>query len=255
VIHSLGVQEAVKIAAPGGSRKVRARPPDLSPGPHVARFLDYAVRFLPACPTMRRSLIALIALFAAAPAAAQPTQAAAAQDGGTYRSSAGFILDLPAGWVRAPESAVEEVSRASGTLPPGLTYEAVFQTDRARWPAPPFAAIARGAAPDWLTPEEFRRRGTAGRAQALLQSRANRTDTLSTGRVGMRLGIPWWDETNRAAWMRAEIEATGGFSWTVTMLHPSGGWMILIQYYAAAGADEEQVLAQLDGVIRSLRVD
>jgi hypothetical protein len=39
------------------------------------------------------------------------------------------------------------------------------------------------------------------------------------------------------------------------MLHPSGGSMILIQYYSAAGADEEQVLAQLDAVIRSLRVD
>ena len=42
---------------------------------------------------------------------------------------------------------------------------------------------------------------------------------------------------------------------TVLMLHPSGGWVIMLQYYADAGADEEQVLAQLDEVVRSLRVD
>ncbi len=65
----------------------------------------------------------------------------------------------------------------------------------------------------------------------------------------------WWDEANRASWVRADDEATGGFAWTVVMLHPSGGSLIMLQYYAAAGADEEQVLAQLDEVVRSLRVD
>lgn len=201
---------------------------------------------------MRRFLIALAVLFAAVPAAAQQTQPATAQSAGTYRSPSGFVVDLPAGWVRAPASAVEEVSRASGTLPPGLTYEAVFQAGDARWPAAPFAAIARGVAPSWLTPAEFRRRGTAGDAQARLQGNADR---VGAGRLGMRVGVPWWDEDNDATWMRVEIEATGGFAWTVMMLHPAGGVIIMLQYYAEAGADEEQVLAQLDEVIRSLRVD
>jgi hypothetical protein len=149
---------------------------------------------------------------------------------------------------------VEDVRRAAPANP-GLTHEAVFQTGRARWPSPPFASIARGVAPDWLTPEEFRRRWTAPEAQARLQGNAVRADTSRLGRVGMRMGEPWWDEANKAAWMRAEMEAIGGFSWTVMKLHPAGGSMILIQYYSAAGADEEQVLAQLDEVVRSIRVD
>jgi hypothetical protein len=200
---------------------------------------------------MRRLLIATLAVFAAAPIAAQQTQPAAT----TYRSPAGFVLDLPGEWVRAPASAVEEVSRAAGTPPQGLTYEAVFQTGRGRWPAPPFAAIARGDAPDWLTPAEFRRRWTANQAQARIQENAVRADTMRGVRVGMRVGVPWWDEANRAAWIRAGVETTGGFTWTVLMLHPRGGAMIILTYYSAPGADEEQVLAQLDGVVRSLRVD
>jgi hypothetical protein len=201
---------------------------------------------------MRRFLITTLALFAAVPIAAQ--QEAAAQGASTYRSESGFTVDLPAGWVRAPESAVEDVRRTAPANP-GLTYEAVFQVGRARWPAPPFAAIAVGVTPDWLTPAEFRRRWTSSDAQAKLQDGVARADTNRLGRVGMRMGAPWWDEANDAAWMRADMEATGGFSWTVMMLHPAGGSMILIQYYSAAGADEEQVLAQLDEVIRSLRVD
>lgn len=190
-----------------------------------------------------RLLSALFAVVLAAPAAAQGAN--------TYRSPAGFVVDLPAGWVRAPAAAVEEVSRAVPT--PGLTYEVVFQPGGVRWPAPPFFTIARGVTPSWLTPEEFRRRGTADDAQAQLQGRANRADPA--GRVGLRVGVPWWDEANRATWMRMESGPAGGFAWTVMMLHPSGGSMIIIAYYAAAGADEEQVLAQLDGMIRSLRVD
>jgi hypothetical protein len=194
----------------------------------------------------RGAVLVLFASVLAAPAAAQ--------DASTYRSPAGFVVDLPAGWVRAPESAVEDVRRAAPASP-GLTHEAVFQIGRARWPSPPFASIARGVTPDWLTPAEFRRRWTASDAQAKLQDGAVRADTNRLGRVGMRMGAPWWDEANKAAWMRADMEATGGFSWTVMMLHPAGGSMILIQYYSAAGADEAQVLAQLDQVIRSIRVD
>jgi hypothetical protein len=200
---------------------------------------------------MRIRFFSVLALFAAVPLAALP---AAAQDTQTYRSAeGGFALDLPAAWVRAPASAVEEVSRAAAT--PGLTHEAVFQAGRGRWPAPPFAAIARGAAPDWLTPAEFRRRWTADGAQARLQSGAVRADTIRGIRVGMRVGVPWWDEANKAAWIRAGVEATGGFTWSVLMLHPSGGSMIILSYYSAPGADEAQVLAELDEVIRSVRVD
>jgi hypothetical protein len=187
----------------------------------------------------------LLALAATAPVAAQGAN--------TYRSPAGFALDLPAGWVLAPDAALEEVSRAAPT--PGLTYEAVFQAGGARWPAPPFAAIARGVAPRWLTPEEFRRRWTADDAQSHVQGMADRADTLRSIRVGLQVGVPWWDSANRAAWLRAEVGATGGFAWTVMMLHPSGGWMIMIQYYAAAGTDEGQVLALLDDVVRTLRMD
>jgi hypothetical protein len=131
----------------------------------------------------------------------------------------------------------------------------VFQAGRGRWPAPPFAAIARGVAPDWLTPAEFRRRWTAGQAQSRLQENAARADTVRGARVGMRVGEPWWDEANRAAWIRADVQVTGGFTWTVLMLHPAGGSMIILTYYSAPHADEAQVLTELDGVIRSLRVD
>jgi hypothetical protein len=195
---------------------------------------------------MRTRFIAvLLASALAAPAAAQGAN--------TWRHPSGFALDLPAGWVRAPDAAVAEVSRAAGTPPPGLTYEAVFQAGGAPWPAAPFAAIALGATPRWLSPEEFRRRFTADEAQARLQDHANRADTLRAGRAGLRVGAPWWDQANRAAWIRAGVGATGGVAWTVLMLHPSGRSMILLVYYGAPGADEEQVLAELDGVVRSLR--
>jgi hypothetical protein len=198
---------------------------------------------------MRLLLIATLSLFAAAPIAAQPAPGA-----GTYRSPAGFVLELPAGWVRAPDAALEQVRNATPT-PPGLTYEAVFQAGPARWPSPPFAALAFGETPSWLTPEEFRRRSTAASAQAQLQRRATRADTLATGRVGLQVGEPWWDEANRAMWMRIGVQATGGAAWTVSMLNPTGRGMIILTYYGAAGADEEQVLAQLDSVIRSVRAD
>lgn len=198
---------------------------------------------------MRRSLFAFLALLAAAPVAAQQAQPAQAQGVNTYRSPAGFVLDLPAEWTRAPASTVEEVSSAAAT--PGLTYEAVFEAGGAG----SLAAIARGAAPRSLTLAEFRRRWTTGEAQAKMQGLATGADTVRGMRVGLRVGVPWWDEANRASWIRADVQATGGFAWTVLMLHPSGGWLIMLQYYAEAGENEEQVLAQLDEVIRSLRVD
>jgi hypothetical protein len=236
------------IAAPGGGRKVRTGRCAL----YIRRAGGEIERPAVCSPArshpMRiRSLAVLLALAAAAPAAAQEAT--------PYRSPAGFVLDLPAGWVRAPDAAAEEVSRAAGTPPAGLTYEAVYQVGGSRWPAPPFVAIARGVTPRWLTPEEFRRRWTANDAQTRLQGGANRADTLRSGRVGMEMGVPWWDSANRAAWLRAESDPLGGFAWTVMMLHPSGGWMIMLVYYAAAGADEGEVLAQLDAVVRSLRVD
>lgn len=196
---------------------------------------------------MRRFLILATALFAALPAAAQDTQ--------TYRSAqGGFALDLPAAWVRAPASAVAEASRASAN--PELTYEAVFEAASARPTSGLFVAvIARQVAPRWLTPEVFRRRWTAGDARAKPQGVATGADTLRGIRVGRQAGVPWWDEASRASWIRLDDEATGGFGWTVLMLHPSGGWVIMLQYYAAAGTDEEQVLAELDRVVRSLRVD
>lgn len=190
-----------------------------------------------------RTFALLLAFVAAAPAAAQGP--------GTYRSESGFVLDLPAGWVRAPESAVEEVRSASRQ--PALTFEAVFQAGGTRWPEPPFAAIAVGPTPRWLTPEEFRRRWTADDAQTELQRRANRADTLQAGRVDARVGVPRWDPDTRAAWLRTEMGATGGVSWSAFMLHPSGRAMIILQHYGAPGTDEEQVREELRGVVRSLR--
>ena len=197
--------------------------------------------------TMRRFLILATALFAALPAAAQDTQ--------TYRSAeGGFVLDLPAAWVRAPASAVEEASRAS--VMRSLTYEAVFEAASARPASAMFVAvIARRVVPRGLTLEEFRRRATAGDHQAKPQGLATAADTVRGIRVGRQGDVPWWDEANRASWVRIDDEEIGGFAWTVVMLHPSGGSVIMLQYYAAAGADEEQVLAQLDEVVRSLRVD
>ena len=206
-----------------------------------------ALCFPSLCPTVRRFLILATALFAALPAAAQDTQ--------TYRSAeGGFALDLPAAWVRAPASAVEEARRASAR--PSLTYEAVFEAASARPASAMFVAvIARRVVPRGLTLEEFRGLATASGAQPRLQGLATGADTARGVRVGLREGETWWDEANRASWVRADDEATGGFAWTVLMLHPSGGSLIMLQYSANAGQDEEQVLAQLDEVVRSLRVD
>jgi hypothetical protein len=196
---------------------------------------------------MRRFLILATALFAALPAAAQDTQ--------TYRSAeGGFTLDLPAAWVRAPASALEEMSSASAGS--GLTYEAAFDAAGGPWAKVQFsAAIARRAVPRRLTLEEFRRRSTGADAQARMQAVAPGEETRGGIRMRLQVGVPWWDEANRASWMRADVGAAGDFAWTVMMLHPSGRSVIMLQYYAEAGADEEQVLAQLDEVVRSLRVD
>jgi hypothetical protein len=193
-----------------------------------------------------RLLSVLIPLVLAAPAAAQGATT-------PYRSEAGFALDLPTGWVRAADRAVDDLRNASPASP-GLTYEAVFQVARARWPSPPFAAIARGVAPDWLTPEEFRRRFTADDAQARIQRQTDQGDTLRVVRLRAHVGAPRYDAATRAAWVRAE-SGSSGFVWTVLMLHPSGGSLIMLLYQGDAGTDEEQALRQMESVVRSLRVD
>jgi hypothetical protein len=194
---------------------------------------------------MRRFLILLAALFAAVPATAQVA----------WRSDAGYVVDLPDGWVPVSDRHLNELRRSLSPENPAGTQvvEAAFQTGGAEYPAPPFAAIARVDFGQRITQEQFSAEFAAP-DQALLQRMAD-----SVEGVRARMGVPVWDPENRVAWLRAEMQASGGsatlFAWSAMALHPSGRSMITILYYGPRGQDEREVVAQLTSIVRSLRAD
>ena len=195
---------------------------------------------------MRTALLLLSAFVLAAPAAAQGAN--------PYRSDSGFAVDLPAGWLPVSDRHLSELRRnLRPENPAGVqTVEAAFQAGSARYPAPPFAVIARVDFGQRITPDEFAAEFDAP-DQALLQSMAD-----SVAGIRTRMGVPVWDAENRVALLRAEVRSSGSaplFAWTAMALHPSGRAMITLVYYGPLGQDERPVVAQLRSVVRSLRVD
>jgi hypothetical protein len=189
-------------------------------------------------------LSVLLVLAAAAPVRAQSAW--------TYRSDAGFALDLPAHWVRAPDQAL------AAMIQPGtesITYEAAFRLTDAPLPAAPFAAIARMDLPEPVTQEEFAAAFTNGDPQAEMQDGLDQTPA---GKAGARAGVPRWDSANGMAWGRVDLPSNGtsaSFGWTAMMLAPSGRAMIVLAYYGPPGADETAVLAEMKSIVLTLRAD
>lgn len=193
-----------------------------------------------------RLLPVVLALLAAVPARGQSTS--------TYRSDAGFAVDLPASWVRVPDEALDAV-RQSAAGQAGTVYEAGFRLTDAPWPAPPVAAIALVDIPEPITVDDFAAEFQEAGTQAEMQ---DALDETPAGQLGGRAGVPRWDEATGAAWMRMSLRSDGttpAFAWSAMMLAPGGRAMIVLVYYGPPGADEMPVLAQMKSVVRSLRPD
>jgi hypothetical protein len=191
-------------------------------------------------PTMRRSLIPLIALFAAAPVAAQQTQA--------FHSEAGYTVQLPAAWQPLPDAVIEALQQASERAGEGVTVEAGYRiTDVS------FLVISWLDVGQTITPEEFAEEVTGATAQAQMQEGAELL------RQGMSVGAPIWDAENRTVWARSQVPASGQtaaqFSWGASTLHPDGRTVVVFAISAVSGADEARVRADLLQIVRSLRVD
>lgn len=192
-----------------------------------------------------RSLTALAVLFAAAPAAAQGTQ--------TYRSEAGFSLELPAHWVRMPDSALDAVRRSNAQSDRPVAYEAVYRGSDSPFPAPPVIYLAWGQLGRKVTVEQFGAEFAGQGAREEMQAGA---DTLPA-RARRPLETSW-DAENRIAWIRRALRPDGqlpAFVWLAATLHPDGDRMIALTYYGAAGEDEDRVRADLRAILHSLRTD
>lgn len=186
-----------------------------------------------------RRLVPLIALFAAAPAAAQQTQG--------FRSDAGYSLELPAHWVRVPDEALEG---PQATLDDGV-YEAGYRAGPRAWPVPPIFGIARIDVPEVMSREDFVEAFAGAQARADMQAGLNET-TSAEG----RLNAPRWDAENEIVWVRLALESTGSgppFAWMAIKRVLGGRAVIMLMYYGAQGEDEARVRADLLGIARSLR--
>jgi hypothetical protein len=192
-----------------------------------------------------RSIAALAAtLLAAAPAAAQQAQ--------TFQSDAGYSVDLPAGWERMPDEALDPARQSDIDFGDG-TYEAVFKVGNAPWPRPPIFGIARLDLPREMTLEEFAAEFNGPDARA--QAQAGLDDTPS-GQAGARVNVPRWDAASRSAWMRVSFKSDGtspAFGLSAFTLAPSGRAMIVFAYFGAPHTSEERAQAELEAVVRSLR--
>lgn len=193
---------------------------------------------------MRRILIPLVALFAAAPLAAQQTQA--------FESEAGYTVQLPAGWRQMPDAEVEVMRQAGAQAGQPFTLEAGYRlTDSPT--GFPFMVMAWMDLGQTITPEAFGQAITSAQAQATMQEGA---DAMGTG---ARVDAPTWDAENRTVWARSQMPAEGQtatpFSWTATTLHPDGSTMIVFAYYAAPREQDARIRADLLAIIRSLQAD
>jgi hypothetical protein len=189
-----------------------------------------------------RSLLPLIALLAAAPAAAQSTQA--------YESDAGFVVELPAAWQRMAESDLVAVRRSVGRFGTALTIEAGYRVAAS---GVPFAVVGRMDLDDPITLEEFGAAFLAAGAQEHMQDAIDQTPAAQ---AGGRIAAPIWDASNGVVWTRVSLETSApAFSWSAATLHPGGRAMIVCTYYGSKGEDEARVRADLLAIIRSLRTD
>ncbi|HEU4880820.1 MAG TPA: hypothetical protein VFT45_01205 [Longimicrobium sp.] len=185
---------------------------------------------------MRRFLIPLIALFAAAPAAAQQTQA-------FHSADAGYTAQLPAGWRQMPESEIQPMQQAGAAAGQPFTLEAGYRvTDSPTgWP---FVTLSRLSLGRTFTPEQF---GTA------VMGAATRAQS-QPGVDGVHADAPEWDEENRTVWSRTAAD-DGRFTLTASTLHPGGEAMVVLAYYGVPGEDEARVRADLLQIVRSLTAD
>lgn len=188
---------------------------------------------------MRRFLIAIIALFTAAPAAAQQTQA-------FHSARAGYTVQVPAGWRQLPGAVIAALQQAGARAGEGLNIEAGYQVTDAS-----FLVISWVDVGQTIAPEEFAQQVTAG--QADMQEGAELV------RQGTRVGAPAWDAENRIVWTRSEMPASGQaaaqLSWSALTLHPNGRTAVGFVLSAAPGQDEARMRADLLGIVRSLRAD
>ncbi|HYR07518.1 MAG TPA: hypothetical protein VEQ60_07110 [Longimicrobium sp.] len=189
---------------------------------------------------MRRFLIPLIALFAAAPVAAQQTQA--------FRSEAGYTVQLPAAWRPLPDAVVEALQQAGAQTGEGVTLEAGFRITDAS-----FLLISGFDVGQTITLEQFVEEVTVATAQAQMQ------EGVELMRKDARVDAPIWDAENRILWARTQAPSTGQraarFSWSASMLHPDGRTVVVFAVSAVTGADEARIRADLLQIFRSLRVD
>ena len=186
---------------------------------------------------MRRSLLALTVLFAAAPVAAQQTQA-------FHSTDAGYTVQLPARWRPMPDAEIQPMQQAGAAAGQPFTLEAGYRvTDSPTgWP---FVTLSRLDLGRTFTPEQFGAAvmGAATRAQS------------QPGPDGVHVDAPEWDEENRTVWSRTTMASDGRFTLTASTLHPDGGAMVVFVYYGAPGEDEARVRADLMQIVRSLAAD
>lgn len=190
-----------------------------------------------------RSLLPLLVLFAAAPAAAQQTQ--------TFRSTSGVSLELPARWTRASEEAMEALRRRFPDNGTSITYEAGYRAGSAPFPAPPMVVIGWAPLPRRTTLEAF------GRDFQSPEARDEAQATADERMAGVDVAPMRWDAENGIGWVRAAFPEGQpmAFSLMASTLHPSGDRMFAVVYYGARGEDEALVRADLAAALRSLRED
>lgn len=213
------------------------------PGGARRNFLDPAICFPSDSPTMRRFLIPLIALFAAAPVAAQQTQ--------TFHSEAGYTVQLPAALQPLPEAVTEalrQAAREAGAAEEGITLEAGYRVTDAS-----FLLISWVDVGQTITLEEYAEMVTGATAQAEMQ------EGLELMRRTARVGVPIWDAENRTAWARAQVPGTARtaarYIWSASTLHPNGRTVVVFALSATRDEDEARVRADLLQIVRSMRVD
>lgn len=196
---------------------------------------------------MRIRPLLLLALLAATPAAAQQTQ--------TFHSETGVSLELPAGWTRVPDRALEGIRRQAVQAGSPVNYEAGYRASDAPFPDAPLVAVAWARLPRRTTQEQF---GAEFATEGARDEAQESIDETPAARVNARVSSTGWDAENGVAWMRASMESNGrspAFSWMASTLHPSGDRMFAVVYYGAPGEDEDRVRADLLAALRSLRVD
>jgi hypothetical protein len=161
---------------------------------------------------MRTAVLFLFAAVLAAPAAAQETR--------TWHSDSGYAVDLPDSWIRVADRHIDNIRRnvspenAVGTQ----SVEMAFETGAARYPAAPFAVIARVDFGYRITREEFSAQFHAT-DQSTFQTMADSVPGVRT-----RMDVPVWDADIGAGLLRAGVQtAVSGPLFTWTALAPRAG--------------------------------